>query len=214
MKNKKLIISIILIIVAGIFFFLPKDSESPTIEINDPEVVINGVEINNQEGIVDVVKEEKKAPSLSREVEFPDNFPVEGYEPVTKKINEIVVFLKENPTSFDHWLELGIYRKMIEDYKGAELVWDYASYLEPNKFVVWGNLADLYALYLKDNTKAEAYYLKALEVGPHQDYLYFKTAQFYMDYLENIEKAIEIVEKGIEMKPNSQQLKDLLKTLK
>ncbi|MBU4536650.1 hypothetical protein KJ603_01255, partial [Patescibacteria group bacterium] len=58
------------------------------------------------------------------------------------------------------------------------------------------------------------YYFKVLEIGPHQDYLYFKTAQFYLDYIENKEKAINIVKKGIEINPDSQQLKDFLKTLK
>ncbi|MBU4536916.1 hypothetical protein KJ603_02680, partial [Patescibacteria group bacterium] len=191
MKNKKITIAIILIvIIAAILFFLPKDSESPTLEINqeknDPEIVINGVEINNKEGAVTPIQEEREVPSLDRKIEFPESLPVEAHEPVTKKINEIVASLKENSDSFDNWLELGIYRKMIEDYEGTEIAWDYASYLEPNKFVVWGNLGDLYALYMRDNTKAEVYYLKALEIGPHQDYLYFKTAQFYLDYIENI----------------------------
>ena len=74
-------------------------------------------------------------------------------------------------------------------------------------------MGDLYAYYLRDNQKAEENYLEALELGPSQTYLYFKTAEFYRDFLLDSQKARVIVQKGLINNPNSQELKDLLNSL-
>ncbi len=215
MKNKITFIIILAVVIAVLVFFAKKDSDLPQKEVDlveDIEIITDlgeevEVEVITEEEVVDI-------PDLNRKIEFPENFPLEAQESIIKKINEVKVDLEEDPTSFNDWLQLGIYRKMIEDYEGTELVWEYAGYLEPEKFVVWGNLGDLNSLYIRDNLKAEKYYLEALKYGPSQDYLYFKIADFYSEFLENKEKAILIVEKGLENNPSSKSLKTLLNSLK
>ncbi|MCK4918192.1 MAG: hypothetical protein KAS02_00185 [Candidatus Pacebacteria bacterium] len=152
-------------------------------------------------------------PNLDREIEFLENFPEEARQIMIDRINTVVQDIKDKPGSYDDWISLGLQRKIIEDYEGVELAWEYAKYLEPDRFLAWSNLGDLNAYYLSNNIKAEENYIKAIELNTHQIQTYIKIVEFYKEFLNDTEKAISILEKGIEVNPNSQELKDLLSTL-
>ena len=216
---------IILILLLTLFVFVEREYN---LNVETEALISKDRDQKDQENIIKIKVEDKDQkedlvfreenlidiPDLNRELIFSDTFDKEAQVIMVEKFNKVIKVLEENPTSFDNWLELGIYRKTIEDYEGSELAWNYAAYLKPEKFVVWGNLADLNALYIKNNKKAEMYYLEALKKGPHQNHLYFKIVDFYINFLNDKDKAINIVEKGIEANPNSQKLKDLLISLK
>lgn len=225
-KDLQLVLGIVILLAISAFYFYQNpfaNNGSPTATTTGQTVdLTGGINVVTEDGlIIKEVKEEdiqKEAilimPSLDREIEFPENFPEEAHQIMIDKINTVVQDIKNNSNSYDDWISLGLQRKMLEDYEGVELAWEYAKYLEPNRFLAWSNLGDLNAYYLRNNTKAEENYLKAIELDSQQIQTYFKIVEFYTDFLSDKEKAVSVIEKGIEENPNSQQLKDLLISLK
>ncbi len=237
MQKKNLQMSLIIgILLAILVFYIYQDLSGKNDDSNTPLIdqtndLIEGVEVfeNGDEdliieeitdGNIDIVdvqniqKEVVPMPDLNRKIEFPIDFPEEAKQIMIDRINQVVQDIENNPNSYDDWISLGLQRKAIEDYKGVEIAWEYAKYLEPDKFLAWSNLGDLYAYYLRDNIKAEKNYIGAIERGSHQIFIYFKIAEFYTDFLNDKEKAIAIVKKGIEINPSSEDLQNLLNSLK
>jgi len=182
----------------------------------DGDAIVEVIEVDNSQNSQE--EQPKPAiirpiPDLDREIVFGDDFSEEERQVMIAKIKEASEELKNDPTSFGNWLYLGLDRKAIGDYEGAKLAWEYAKLLDPNNFVVRANLGDLYAYYLRDNVKAEENYLEALKQGSSQIYLYYKTAEFYRDFLEDNQKAKEIVQIGLNLNPNSPELQSLLNSL-
>ena len=240
MQKKNLQISLILgILLATLIFYMYQDLSNKNNNLTIPTTdqtkdLVEGIEaigaeeqemvikeIKNEESDIvseiveqNIQKEVVPVPNLNRKIEFPADFNEESKQIMIDRINTLVQDIKNNPNSYDDWISLGIQRKSIEDYLGAEIAWEYAKYLEPDKFLAWSNLGDLYAYYLRNNIKAEENYIGAVERGSTLIFVYFKIAEFYTDFLNNKEKAISVVEKGLKINPNSQELKDLLTSLK
>ncbi|MCK5021669.1 MAG: hypothetical protein KAR54_00265 [Candidatus Pacebacteria bacterium] len=234
MLNKNTIISIVLgVLLLSIFvFYVNKDlfnnekiDSVATTTLQIEEIGIDNIEISNEGGElikieeiidenVEITKENILIPDLDRKIVFLDDFPEDAQQIMIDRLNTIIQDIKNNPDSYDDWMNLGLQRKIIDDYEGVKLAWEYAKYLNPDHFLVWGNLGDLYAYYLKDNIKAEENYIGAIEYGSHQIPLYFKIAEFYREFMNNTLRAIEMVKLGIEINPNSQDLKNLLESLK
>ena len=59
----------------------------------------------------------------------------------------------------------------------------------------------MYAEKLDDYEKAEADYIKAIELEPENDKNYYSRGKFYSDYLEDYDKAIKDLSKAIELNP-------------
>jgi tetratricopeptide (TPR) repeat protein len=150
-------------------------------------------------------------PDLDRPINMPDSLPEDAQKIAREKIEDIAKNLKENPKLFNYWLELGVYRKMINDYEGAAEVWEYAGVISPKNSTSFNNLGDIYAYYLKDNKKAEENFLKALENDPNKIYIYRNVYEFYRYVMKDTEKSRQILEKGIELNlDTSQDLQNLL----
>jgi len=193
---------------------MPSLIDNISIETEDEgDVTIEVIEIGDSQNLQEKLAIIKPIPDLDREIVFKEGFPVDTRQAIIDDIEKISQELKDDPTFFGNWLYLGLNRKAIKDYEGSRQAWEYAKLVSSNNFVVRGNLGDLYAYYLRDNQKAEENYLEALELGPSQTYLYFKTAEFYRDFLLDSQKARVIVQKGLINNPNSQELKDLLNSL-
>jgi hypothetical protein len=124
----------------------------------------------------------------------------------TKKILELQALLKKNPADFSAWLDLGIYQKIAGDYAGAVITWTYASKLAPTDYISLGNLGNLYAYFIKDNTKAEMYYKQAISKGSTQAILYVQLAEVYRDIFHDNGKALTIIEQGLKQIPNDANL--------
>ena len=130
-------------------------------ETNEPkEAGKNGEEKNN----LQVSKLERVLPpgipDLERKVNFDKASPVN-----LKQITEISKTLKSLPASSIHWLELGLLRKLIGDYEGAILAFEYASKLNPNDYLLYSNIGNIYHYYLKNYPLAEKYLKLAIEKG-------------------------------------------------
>jgi len=235
-KKKNIISSVLVaLLLTALWFYIYRDlSDNQMDQINNATTtpLIDGVSVDFEgdgEAIVEVIdkndsqnqqeEQEKPAiikpiPDLDREIVFTDDYPEDMQQVMIENIEKASQELKDDPTFFGNWLYLGLDRKAINDYEGARLAWEYAKLINPNNFVVRGNLGDLYAYYLKDNEKAEENYLKALELGSGQIYLYYKTAEFYQLFLKDNQKAVGIVQMGLQLNPNSQELQSLLTSIK
>ena len=239
MKKKNIISSVLVaLLLTALWFYIYRDLSDDQVEeigeINNATTtpLIDGVSVDFEgdgEAIVEIIGKEdlqdsqenqkkpaiiKPIPDLDRKIVFTDDFLENERQIMTDKIEKASKELKDDPTFFSNWLYLGLDRKAINDYEGARLAWEYAKLINPNNFVVRGNLGDLYAYYLKDNEKAEENYLKALELGSGQIYLYYKTAEFYQLFLKDDQKAVGIVQIGLQLNPNSQELQSLLTSIK
>ena len=236
MKKKNIISSVLVaLLLTALWFYIYRDlSDNQMDQINNATTtpLIDGVSVDFEgdgEAIVEVIdkndsqnqqeEQEKPAiikpiPDLDREIVFTDDYPEDMQQVMIENIEKASQELKDDPTFFGNWLYLGLDRKAINDYEGARLAWEYAKLINPNNFVVRGNLGDLYAYYLKDNEKAEENYLKALEIGSGQIYLYYKTVEFYQLFLKDDQKAVGIVQIGLQLNPNSQELQSLLTSIK
>jgi len=140
-------------------------------------------------------------PNLDREVVMPGRFSAEEQKIFLDKINASISVLKKHHGSFADWINLGLRRKMIDDYEGARQAWEYASALSPINSLSFGNLGVLYGYYLKDNVQAEKNFLKSIENDPRQSALYFQTFEFYRDVIKDNMKAVAIMQKAIKNIP-------------
>ncbi len=158
--------------------------------------------------------ESVKVPNLDRKIVFTVNISVKTQNILKQKIEDISNKLKKDSNVSVNWIALGTYRKNIGDYDGALEAWNYAIYLSPSNSVVYNNIGDLYAYFLKDNVLAEKNLLKAIDVAPKDIYSYFKMSEFYVDILKNQSAARAIVKKGIKENPDSVELKSLFSSLR
>lgn len=156
-------------------------------------------------------EEKISIPNLNRPINITANLPEDAQKIAQEKIEKLNSELKQDPSLFENWLILGIYRKMIGDLEGAKECWEYAGFLSPQSPIPFNNLGDLYANYLKDSKKAEENFLIAIKNGPDQIYIYRSFCEFYRYTMKDNTKAKQILEQGISANPTtSQDLKNLL----
>jgi tetratricopeptide (TPR) repeat protein len=144
-------------------------------------------------------------PDLDRPIHITANLPEDAKKIALEKIKDLSDKLKENPDLFNYWLELGVYRKMINDYEGAKEAWEYAGVIRPKNSISFNNLGDLYGYYLKDQKKAEDNFLRAVENGTDKIFIYRNLYEFYRYVLKDNEKSRQILEKGIRLNPDTSQ---------
>ena len=219
-KKNILFIGLAFLIVVGvsIFFVFSWSSEKGDNKADEPTSQVprvgafdaegNPITINPLPTTVDP-KTLPPAPNMDGPFVFPKGYPVENQLTVTEKMRNLQEAVKKNPGDVTSWIEIGLYWKLLENYTQAESAWLYATKLTPGDYVTLGNLGVLYTYYVHDYAKAEEYFLKALEQGPEQTYLYFQTSDFYRDAYGDIAKAKNIVDRGILANPKDIQLKEL-----
>lgn len=141
------------------------------------------------------------APDLDRPVLISANLSDENARKARMEIQRIVAELKSDADSYDEWVNLGLYRKLIGDYEGARLAWEYAAAIRPGVAVPYNNLANLYVYELKQPAKAEAYYLKAIENDPTTFQWYLVAYEYYRFIVKDEAKARAIAQRGISLDP-------------
>lgn len=196
---------ILALAVAGFFIWQDlgynKPEELPETAKNDSEVKVRkegaGLEAGGDISGLIVEKIELQIPDLDRPVEIKTNIPEKIRQKIVLDIQNISSELKGNYNDLNNWLQLGILRKQIGDYEGAIEAWNFGSAIRPNTATPLLNMADLYAYYLKDRSKAEKSFLDAVKAEPQNGFTYFQTAGFYRDILQDTAKTKEILEQGI-----------------
>ncbi|MEI6296797.1 MAG: hypothetical protein WCO84_04105 [bacterium] len=152
-------------------------------------------------------------PALNRPIVFLEGSLPEFDSKIEADINKVIALLKKNPSSFDNWIQLGVYRKSIDDYEGAKEAWEYASLLSPTDPLPYSNLGNLYGYYLKDNARAEVNYMLSIKNGMNNGFWYYQTYLFYKEVIKDIVKAKNILEDGVKNNPSDEDLKNILKSL-
>jgi len=126
-----------------------------------------------------------------------------------ERFDKVVPILKENPDQLDGWLELGMIKKHLGDYQGAEAAWLKAGEYRPKNSVSFNNLADLYINFTKEYDKVEPVIRKAIEnsMGEQKNAMFYRNFfYFYLDNLKDPKKAEEILLEGIKNNPKSDLL--------
>ena len=207
--RKWIFITIFIIIIAFTAWYIYRDLKESKNQV-PPESLLANQKTGAPAG--EMPANQIQIPNLDRPIDIPQNLTTEDIQNlIREKMAKLIADLKKNPSLFNTWLQLAIDRKMIHDYEGAKEIWDYLTVAMPNNPVAFHNLGDLYGYFLKDNQKAEENFLKALEKGPDQAYIYRSVYEFYRYVMKDDAKAKDILRKGIELNPNtSQDLKNLL----
>ena len=227
--NKKFVyifILIIVILVAGYYLYInsytdvPSKLDSLTNILNNNQATTTPESNSGDKKIGEVFLKEGQSyeyvggdKELLAKTPIPDlnrKIPDGTTENIKKNIVSLSEALKTDNKSFDLWINLGSYRKTAGDYEGAKLVWEYASILRPKFSLSFLNLSNLYGYYIKDLKKTESNFLKAIEVEPTQTYSYIATSNFYIEVMNDKNKAIAIIEKGITNNPKAEELKQIL----
>ena len=87
------------------------------------------------------------------------NYPKEFVEVQRAKLAGILNLIKENPNDETNWIDMGLVKKVFNNFTGARDAWEYAKLLNPGTSMAHYNLGKLYSAYLPDNQKAQANFL-------------------------------------------------------
>lgn len=150
-------------------------------------------------------------PDLNRPINITENLSPQMQKEAKEHIAALIIRLKENPQLYSHWIDLGLYRKLIGDFEGTREAWEYAARLQPEEGLPFHNLGDLYNFELKDFSKAEKNYMQAVAADPDQIFFYEKLYEFYRFSKKDEVRARQMLEKGIAQNPAaSERLRWLL----
>ena len=166
------------------------------------EAVISEATRIQRELASNVVPEGKDiaAPNLDRSVVITANLSEQAKLLSIARIAELTAMIRKNP-ELSSWLELGVYRKAIGDWDGAEEIWTYLSSVNPSDAISLANLANLYLYERKDPKKAETFLLAAIERNPTQVSYYEAAYELYHFVLKNDAKGKAIIQKGLLRNP-------------
>lgn len=220
MKSKIIIFILGIIVISGIIWAVgyrtdsgstsevspiatstPSETDGVVTENNAPAIITSGVQKTN------FIVPSIPTPVFDKPLVFPENFTDAQKKDVQAHVDQYVAELKANEFAYEAWIDLGLYRKNIKDYQGAFEAWNFASSMYPDDTLPLLNIASLYGYDLRDTSKAEKYYAKAIDLKSPLDYPYFAAAMFYEEVLQDIPKAISIVEIGIKAIPSSLELR-------
>lgn len=217
MQNKKNIIIFAAIFVAIIGFsawLIYRDLKFT----NQESALINNKKPQPAESTTVVDSEEirKQMPNLDREIVIKDNtLSEESKDRATSEIKKITETLKADYDRREEWLNLGLWRKTIGDYEGAEQAWLFVTVIRPDDPVAFHNLGDLYAQYLPDFPKAEKNYLAAIEKDTsHNPFYYVKLYEFYRYFSKKSDLAEKILFEALKTNPGDEYLKGILDDLR
>ena len=127
-----------------------------------------------------------------------ERFPPAQLEILKGQFAAAVSAVEKNPDSYNDWITIGIVKKQVNDYEGARAVWEKAAILRPAGSLPLFNLANLYADFLNDPTKAEEYYLAALKNSPDLVQAYTNLADLYKNKLNQPEKIDPLIMVGLD----------------
>lgn len=221
MKTSQAVIGlfVVLVVLGGGYYFFSRTpfSEVPAEVATSTPLGATGTTTIPRPNLglgVDTTKPTNKpAPSLSRPITFvgllsQDQF-ADQRAVIKTEMEKLITALKKDKYNAEAWYDLAIYRKIISDYKGAAEVWEFTKEIQPDNFVSYHNLGDLYAYFDRDLKKAEANFLLALEKDPKNVDEYRAVADFYVTALQNKPRAVTILNQGIKENPKTSA--DLIK---
>ena len=224
MINKNSIITIIVLVLLGVGYYLYTNKGYwPFIPTTSQEITDEGVTIG-VESTGDFKLENipiattttagtqpvplPPAPEYLRTFVYPAYFNVEARTITNKNIADQQKAIDKNKTDLNAWIELGNLYNLVQDYDGARIMWEYATKLNPDYFVPYANLGNLYMSDMRNYAKAEANFKLAIKADPNQINVYRSFYELYRFGFKDDIKAKAILEEGI--KANSNKAQDLI----
>ena len=169
--------------------------------------IVEEIPLPDLEGIAS----EPSLPKLDRPVTFPSFFPEDARGILGKQIASTTATLTKDPRNIAAWFDLALQRKLIDDYEGAREIWEYLKERFPDNSVSFGNLGELYHLYLKDYPKSEANYRRAIENEPSGIALYRGLHELYKySYKTDTTAAADALLEGLKKNSENAELLILL----
>lgn len=176
----------------------------------DLELEMTGGEAKVQEVTTNI----PPPPDFERPLVFPADTPESVRVAYIRKFQEAQEVLRRDPTDYYGWVAIGVYRKYVSDYRGAEEAWTYAATLYPQSTVPFDNLGSLYMDFVKDYPRAEANYKRAIVNDPHDIHAYQQLFSLYTLYgYKGTDAARTLIERGLIANPDHQTLLQLRKEL-
>lgn len=100
---------------------------------------------------------ELKVPDYRAKVAYGASVTDEVRAVIETRLAADIDLLVANPQNFNAWMDVAVLHKIGGDYRGAEVIWLYATKHWPKSLVPFQNLADLYQNFLNDPAKAKIY---------------------------------------------------------
>lgn len=168
---------------------------------------------NSNEGSVSIGYQKNTAPNIVMpNIDRPYTPSADLPVNIQTKSKQEVAFAKQqlhyDPNNKAYWITLAPYFEAAGDYKGAEEIWLYCNARWPEEPICYNNLADLYANYLHDYTKAITYWNKLITVQPTNVLAYINLATLYSTTLHDPEKAKATIAMGLKANPNNANLQN------
>lgn len=126
-----------------------------------------------------------------------------------QRYQELQAILRKTPNDFWAIAELGMIKKDVGDFEGAEAAWLQLNQQEPGNSISFGNLADLYSNFLKDYNKAIPMYETAIKNSTGEAInasFYRNYFDFYLNYVKDVNRAESVILQGIEDNPKNSEL--------
>ena len=123
--------------------------------------------------------------------------------------------VKNDPTYFNGWIQIGILKKTIGDFEGARDAWEYASLIQPGNSLSYANLGELYWRYLHDFPKAEKNLLISIKNKPDDFQTHITLSELYFySYTEKSALAEKVLLDGLASNADNFSVKvNLIKAL-
>ncbi|MBI5004636.1 MAG: hypothetical protein HZC04_00405 [Candidatus Lloydbacteria bacterium] len=215
MKNQKVIISslIIVVLAAGYFVYknVAKQKTGPALDVATSTVeATNNPDKNTNSSVAGTKTAGKttpllaRLPDLARPVIILANIAPETETMARAKISELSKELGAEPGLFGNWLDLASYRKLIGDNVGAEEIWLFMTKQWPDHDVPYINLGNFYHYQTHDFAKSEAAFRKAISVKPNSIPPYIGLYELYaLSYAEKAGLADDILIEGLKNNPKN-----------
>lgn len=198
---------VIVILISGIGYYLYSRSSpgAPSEEVRESISTSTSASLGGEGAASEMT--DLVAPDLSRPYAAPSRLPESVRKESEAKYAAAVASLREDSSRWNAWMEVAVYRKGSDDFKGAEEVWLYVTERWPADPTAYANLADLYANHLTDYPRAESYYKQAISLKPDNIAAYLNLHDHYrLHYKMGTSAAPNILLEGLARFPKNVDL--------
>ena len=201
---QKFIITIVVLLVlgAGAYFWASRAQAPSTSPGQTATTTTDATSTQTGSSSPDLVL---VTPDYQKPIAFSASVSSDIRTQLNARLAQIQADLTQNPLDIKAWINLGAVHKMGGDFAAAEQYWQYVLTITPNTTALY-NLGDLYQNFLKDYTKAEAYFMKVIEQQPTNVNAYANLFTLYHYTLKDDTKAADILKEGLTANPGNNYL--------
>lgn len=180
-----------------------KNQETKTQTSVDPDIKVETVGTSTSSD----KKPTEPPPSLSRAITNSAKVPDASFLQIKVSIESLIQKIVKDPYSFDSWVQLGVARKSLGDYEGAEQAYQYALLIRPDSFIARSNLVDIVDPIYKDYPRAEGLYREMTEVYPSRLDTFRRLYEMYRyRYTEKKDLADDVLLEGLKRSETNGEL--------